>query len=160
MLARRGSWQWAGTLQGVPVQMKTSSLKPKASNVYVGASFLCLGIGSFGFLVGPWNAAMQLNEKGYYFTLLAFGLFSAVSLQKCVRDQNENIKVSATYVGLCYVAEGLSLLLLVVGLWNAALLMAEKGYYAMCFVLAMYSGVTVQKNIRDNQDIETEGTAQ
>ena len=33
-----------------------------------------------------WNASMQLNEKGYYLTILLYGLFSVVSLQKSVRD--------------------------------------------------------------------------
>ncbi len=39
---------------------------------------LILGAGAY--LIGLWNAAMQLNEQGYYFTLLLFGLFIAVSL--------------------------------------------------------------------------------
>ena len=34
---------------------------------------------------------MQLNEKGYYFTLLMYGLFSAVSVQKSVRDRLDGI---------------------------------------------------------------------
>ncbi|MEY4747841.1 MAG: yiaA/B two helix domain [Pseudomonadota bacterium] len=29
---------------------------------------------------------MLLNEKGYYFTLLVYGLFAAVAVQKNVRD--------------------------------------------------------------------------
>jgi uncharacterized membrane protein YiaA len=32
---------------------------------------------------------MQLNERGYYLTLLMYGLFAAVSLQKSVRDRSE-----------------------------------------------------------------------
>ena len=124
---------------------------PKASGAYIGATYICLAVGAIGYLVGLWNAEMQLNEKGYYFTLLAFGLFSAVSLQKCVRDQVEGIPVSSAYYGLCYSAVGLAVLLLVIGLWNATLLLSEKGYYGMSFLLALYSAVTVQKNVRDNQ---------
>lgn len=129
--------------------MKRPSL-PKPSGVYVGATYLSLGIGALGYLIGLWNAEMLLNEKGYYFVLLMFGLFSAVSLQKCVRDKLENIPVSQTYVGICYVATGLALLLLTIGLWNAKMSAAEKGFYAMSFVLALYSAVTVQKCVRDN----------
>jgi len=43
--------------------------------------------------------------------------------------------------------------LLGTGLWNATLLLSEKGYYAMSFVLALYSAVTVQKNVRDKKAI-------
>lgn len=53
---------------------------------FVGASWGALLIGSSAYLIGLWNARMQLNEKGYYLTLLLFGLFAAVSLQKNVRD--------------------------------------------------------------------------
>lgn len=130
--------------------MKPTFHLPRASSAYVGATYAALALGTFGFLLGLWNAEMLLNEKGYYLTLLAFGLFSAVSLQKSVRDRHERIPVSNTYFGLCYVAVGLSLLLLATGLWNATLLLSEKGYYAMSFVLALYSAVTVQKNVRDN----------
>jgi uncharacterized membrane protein YiaA len=131
--------------------MKRNLSMPRASGAYAGATYAALGIGSMGFLVGLWNATMQLNEKGYYFTLLAFGLFAAVSLQKCLRDQTEGMPVSGPYLGTCYAALGLSLLLLAVGLWNATLLLSEKGFYAMSFVLALYSAVTMQKNVRDAQ---------
>jgi uncharacterized membrane protein YiaA len=53
---------------------------------FVGASWGALLIGGSAYLIGLWNAQMQLNEKGYYLTLLLFGLFGAVSLQKTVRD--------------------------------------------------------------------------
>lgn len=43
---------------------------------------------------------MPLNEKGYYFTLLMYGLFSAISLQKSVRDCLEGIHVTNIYYGL------------------------------------------------------------
>ncbi len=128
---------------------KALSTVNKPSSVYVGGSYAVLVIGVLGFVTGLWNAEMLLNEKGYYFTVLAFGLFSAISLQKSVRDRQEGVAVSSTYYGMCYVALALSLLLLVVGLWNATLLLSEKGYYAMCFILAMYAGITVQKNTRD-----------
>lgn len=130
--------------------MSLNAKSPKASGAYIAATYVCLGMGMLGFLIGLWNAEMQLNEKGYYFTLLAFGLFASVTLQKCVRDKEEGIPVSGAYYGLCFGAVGLSLLLLVVGLWNATLLLSEKGYYGMSFVLALYSAVTVQKNVRDN----------
>ena len=116
---------------------------------FVGASWLALLVGMVAFLVGLWNADMELNEKGYYFTILMYGLFSAVSLQKSVRDRLEGIPVTGIYFGLCWISVGLAVLLLTIGLWNADLANSEKGFYAMSFVLSLFAAVAVQKNIRD-----------
>ena len=91
----------------------------------------------------------KINEKGYYFTLLMYGLFSAVSLQKSVRDRIEGIPVTGIYYSLCWVSLGIAVILLTVGLWNATLAASEKGFYAMAFLLALFGAVAVQKNIRD-----------
>lgn len=116
---------------------------------FVGASWVALAIGSIAFVTGLWNAPMPLNEKGYYFAVLMYGLFSAVSLQKSVRDRLEGIPVTGLYFGLCWVSLGLCLLLLTVGLWNADLTSSTKGFYAMAFLLALFGAVAVQKNVRD-----------
>lgn len=92
---------------------------------------------------------MELNEKGYYFTVLMYGLFSAISVQKVVRDQIEGIPVTNIYYGLAWFSTILSIILLTVGLWNAELTKSEKGFYAMSFVLSMFSAIAVQKNTRD-----------
>ena len=87
---------------------------------------MALLVGSLGYLIGLWRAEskdMMLNEKGFYFVVLMFGLFSAVSLQKSV---------------------------LVVGLFNASILPSEKGYYAFSFMFALFGAVAVQKNTRDS----------
>lgn len=127
--------------------MRQTVQKPTAA--FIGASWLALLIGAVAYLVGLWNAGMQLNEKGYYLTLLLYGLFSAVSLQKSVRDRLEGIPVTSIYFGLCWVSLGSALLLLTIGLWNATLAPSEKGFYAMSFLLALFGSVAVQKNIRD-----------
>ena len=121
----------------------------KPSAAFIGASWLTLIIGMTSYCVGLFNANMYLNEKGYYFTILMYGLFSAVSLQKAVRDQIEGIKVTGIYLGLSWFSTLLSLLLLIIGLWNADITQSEKGFYAMSFILALFSAVAVQKNIRD-----------
>jgi uncharacterized membrane protein YiaA len=92
---------------------------------------------------------MPLSEKGYYFTVLMYGLFAAVSLQKSVRDHIEGIPVTPIYFGLSWASVGLTITLLAIGLWNATLLLSEKGFYGMAFLLAMFAAVTVQKNTRD-----------
>ena len=121
----------------------------RPTGAFIGASWAALMVGAVVYLMGLWNAEMQLNEKGYYFTLLMYGLFSAVSLQKSVRDRIEGIPVTGIYYGLCWVSLGLSVSLLTVGLWNATLAASEKGFYAMAFLLALFGAVAVQKNIRD-----------
>jgi len=123
----------------------------KTSNAFIAASWVALGTGMIGYLIGLWRAEMLLNEKGYYFTVLMFGLFSVISLQKSVRDRLENYPVTDLYYGLCWFATILSIVLLVIGLWNASLLPSEKGFYAFAFLLAMFGAIAVQKNTRDNQ---------
>ena len=129
------------------------NLKP--SSAFIGASWTALIIGISAFIIGLWNAEMELNEKGYYFTVLMFGLFSAISVQKAVRDQMEGIPVTAIYYGLSWFCTLLSIVLLTVGLWNAELLRSEKGFYAMAFVLSLFSAIAVQKNTRDIKAAET-----
>ena len=122
----------------------------KTSNAFVAASWIALGVGMIGFLIGLWKSGMQLNERGYYFTVLMFGLFSVVSLQKSVRDKLEGLFVTDIYYGICWFSTILSIVLLIVGLWNATLLPSEKGFYAFAFLLALFGAVAVQKNTRDN----------
>lgn len=125
----------------------TTVQRPTAA--FVGASWGALFIGALAFLLGLWNAQMQLNEKGYYLSLLLYGLFAAISLQKSVRDRSEGIHVTGLYFGLCWLSLCAVILLLTVGLWNATLAPSEKGFYAMSFVLSLFAVVAVQKNVRD-----------
>lgn len=127
----------------------SAPISPRPTAAFIGASWLALFVGAITYVSGLWNAQMQLNEKGYYFTLLMYGLFAAVSLQKSVRDRLEGVKVTGIYFGLCWVSLLLSMLLLTIGLWNATLAPSEKGFYAMSFVLSLFAAVAVQKNVRD-----------
>jgi uncharacterized membrane protein YiaA len=119
------------------------------SSAFIAASWAALFIGVIAFIIGLWNAEMELNEKGYYFTVLMFGLFSAISVQKAVRDQLEGIPVTNLYYGLAWFATLLSIVLLTIGLWNADLTKSEKGFYAMAFTLSLFAAIAVQKNTRD-----------
>lgn len=128
----------------------------KPSNAFIAASWAALLAGILAFIIGLWNASMQLNEKGYYFTVLMFGLFSAISLQKAVRDQIEGIPVTNMYYGLAWFSTILAIVLLVVGLWNATLLLSEKGFYGMSFTLSVFAAIAVQKNTRDLQKFKND----
>ncbi|HRD84854.1 MAG TPA: inner membrane protein YiaA [Rubrivivax sp.] len=127
----------------------------KPTGAFIAASWVALLAGGATFIVGLWNSDMQLNEKGFYFTLLMYGLFAAVSLQKSVRDRLEGLPVTGLYFALCWVSLALVLLLLAVGLWNAKLAPSEKGFYAMGFLLALFAAVAVQKNVRDMAPFRT-----
>lgn len=124
----------------------------KPSNAFIAASWIAVGTGITGFISGLWRADMALNEKGYYFTVLMFGLFAVVSVQKSVRDRLENIPVTDMYYGISWFATILSIILLAVGLWNADLQPSEKGFYAFAFLLSLFGAITVQKNIRDKTE--------
>ena len=124
--------------------------KQKVSNAFIAASWIALGAGMIGYIVGLTRAEMELNEKGYYFTILLYGLFAVISLQKAVRDKLENIQVTDIYYGICWFATISSIILLVISLWNATILPSEKGFYAFAFLLALFGAITVQKNTRDN----------
>jgi len=117
---------------------------------YTLASIAALIIGSSAYATGLFNAEMTLNEKGYYLIVLLYGLFSMISLQKAVRDEREGIKTSTMYTRLCWVSSAIAIALLTVGLFNAELLLSEKGFYAMAYTLSLFAVAVMQKNIRDS----------
>lgn len=131
-------------------------MNQKPSNAFIAASWIALFAGGISYCVGLWNAYIFLNEKGYYFTILMYGLFSAVSLQKAVRDQLEGIPVTGIYLGISWFSTLLSILLLIIGLWHAEMDLSEKGFYGMSFLLSLFAAIAVQKNIRDSALAEKE----
>ncbi|MCS3747732.1 putative membrane protein YiaA [Xanthomonas arboricola] len=127
----------------------------KTSFAFIAASWAALLAGGAAYLIGLWNAQMLLNEKGYYFTLLLFGLFASVSLQKSVRDRADGIPVTGLYYAICWFSLIIALVLLAIGLFNATLLLSEKGFYAMAYALSLFGAVAVQKNTRDAMEADT-----
>ncbi|MES2277542.1 MAG: inner membrane protein YiaA [Bacteroidota bacterium] len=126
----------------------------KPTGAFIGASWFALLIGVVGYCIGLWNASVELNEKGYYFTILLFGLFAVISVQKSVRDRAEGLAVTDLYYGLSWFATIAAMILLTIGLWNADITRSEKGFYAMAFCLSMFSAIAVQKNTRDAKMFE------
>lgn len=126
-----------------------SAYQQRPSPAFIAASWTALGLGSIAYLIGLFNAGMQLNEKGYYLTLLLYGLYASISLQKAVRDRLEGIAVTQIYYGLSWFALLSALTLLFIGLFNAELVLSEKGFYGMAYALALFGSVAVQKNTRD-----------
>jgi uncharacterized membrane protein YiaA len=126
-------------------------MNQKPSGAFIAASWIAVGAGIFGYIIGLWSTPMLASEKGFYFTVLMFGLFAVVSVQKSVRDRIEGVPVTNLYYGICWFATIISISLLIVGLWNAALSASEKGFYAFAFLLALFGAIAVQKNTRDSQ---------
>ncbi|RZJ73812.1 inner membrane protein YiaA [Flavobacterium sp.] len=128
----------------------------KVSAAFIAASWIALSAGIIGYIVGLARADMELNEKGYYFTVLMFGVFSVISLQKAVRDRLEGIPVTDIYYGICWTGTIMAITLLIIGLWNATILPSEKGFYAFAFLLSIFGAIAVQKNTRDNLVVDKE----
>lgn len=134
------------------LKKKVERREGEPTPAFVGASWAALLVGVTSYLIGLYNAGMELNEKGYYFAILVFGLYSAVSLQKAVRDKDEGIPVTNIYYGISWFALIVSISLMAIGLYNAgSIVLSEKGFYAMSFVLSVFAAITIQKNIRDTQ---------
>ena len=130
--------------------MAESKLVPqKPTGAFIGASWVALLVGVSSYLIGLYNANMELNEKGYYFTILLFGLFAVISIQKTIRDRAEDIPVTNLYYGVAWFSVIASISLLVIGLWNADMLLSEKGFYGLAMLMSLFGAITVQKNVRD-----------
>lgn len=133
-------------------KIKVERKEGEPTAAFKGASWGALLVGVSAYLIGLFNAAMQLNEKGYYFAVLIFGLYASVSLQKAVRDREEGIPVTNIYYGISWFALIVAIALMAIGLYNAgSIVLSEKGFYGMSFVLSIFAAITVQKNIRDTQ---------
>ena len=131
------------------VRRASKSDPRRPTDAFVGASWIALIVGMVSYCIGLFNAHMTIHEKWYYFTILLFGLFSVVSVQKVVRDRLEGIPVTPIYYGISWFTTLASMVLLVIGLWNINIPLSEKGFYGMAFVLSLFAAVTVQKNVRD-----------
>ena len=127
----------------------------KPTPAFIAVSWVALLAGAAAYCVGLFNAEILLNEKGYYLILILYGLFSAVSLQKVVRDKLEGQPITAIYYGLCWASVVICIVLRALGLWNATMALSEKGFYIMAFLLSLFGAVAVQKNIRDLEYLRT-----
>lgn len=135
--------------QNVNNNKNYNAIKP--STAFTGAAWTALGLGLISYCIGLWKSDMLLNEKGYYFTVILFALFSAISVQKNVRDKAEGIEVTDIYYGISWFSTITAVVLLIIGLFNADLLLSEKGFYGMSFALTMFAATAVQKNTRDTK---------
>lgn len=128
---------------------KAKEINPP-SPFFMGAAWAVLVVGMVSYMVGLTNADMQLNEQGYYLTILLYGLFSAVAIQKSIRDKEDGLPVTPIFYGISWFSTIVAIALLVIGLWNAdTLALSEKGFYGISYTLSLFAAVCVQKNVRD-----------
>lgn len=133
-------------------KVKVDRKPGEPTSAFKGASWVALLLGVSTYLIGLFNATMELNEKGYYFAILIFGLYAAVSLQKTVRDKDEGIPVTPIYFGISWLSLIIAMSLMAIGLYNAgSITLSEKGFYGMSFALSLFAAITIQKNIRDTE---------
>lgn len=144
------------TEKGNAKMQKNQRRLTQPTPAYIGATWTVLAIGVAGYLIGVWKSEILLSEKGFYLAVFLLAMFSAVTLQKSVRDRAEGIPVTNVFLGLCWAFFSASVALLGVGLFNAEMLLSEKGFYGISFVLSLFAIVTVQKNVRDMTDAHGE----
>ena len=137
--------------------MTSTQILKAPTKAFRWSALAALLIGAVSYAIGLYNADMALNEKGYHLVVLLFGLFAAISAQKTVRDDAENIPTSKVYFMLCWASVASAISLLGVGLYNADLLLSEKGFFGMAYTLSMFAAITVQKNLRDTQTLDSRG---
>ena len=123
------------------------------SPVFVIMSWAGLAAGAAAFVIGLWNSELPRNEQGFFFTVLMYGLFAGVTVQKSVRDKAEGVRVNKMFYGISWFSAILATLLLGVGVFNAELALSEKGFYVMSYLLSLFAAITVQKNARDLEQV-------
>ena len=67
-----------------PSQKKNiAGFDQKPTPAFIGASWVALFTGVISYCIGLWYSDMMLNERGYYFTILLFGLFLKIFIDLC-----------------------------------------------------------------------------
>jgi uncharacterized membrane protein YiaA len=129
--------------------MNNDMYKLRPSGAFIAATRAVLVLGTGAYLIGLWTSAMAISEKTSYLATLLLGLFAAISLQKAVRDKLEGIRVTGTYLNVCWAGLVAALGLFGFSLFNATFELATKGFFGMAYALSLFAVLTVQKNVRD-----------
>ena len=86
------------------MEISTQTMTNTPTKAFRIAAVAALIIGVASYLIGLFNAYMQLTENGYYLTIMLLGLFAVVSLQKTIRDKMAGIEVTRAYFTLSLAA--------------------------------------------------------
>ena len=74
-------------------KMKVERKEGEPTSAFKGASWGALLVGVAAYLIGLFNASMELNEKGYYFAVLIFGLYAAISFKKQLEIKKKEFRL-------------------------------------------------------------------
>src|SRR3990167_1704430 len=83
----------------------------KPSFAFIAASWAAFGTGIIGYFAGLFRSELYLSEKGYYFTVIMFGLFSehdngeVVSFFAQVKSEHDNGEVVSFFAQVKFAAE-------------------------------------------------------
>ncbi|TGK82641.1 hypothetical protein EHQ24_11925 [Leptospira noumeaensis] len=58
-------------------------------------------------------------------------------------------KPSAAFICASWLSLLIGMFTFIVGIWNADMMLNEKGFFGISFVLSLFAAVAVQKNVRD-----------
>ncbi|WP_243735253.1 YiaA/YiaB family inner membrane protein [Paenibacillus turpanensis] len=67
--------------------------KMRNTAAFTGMSYLGLFIGYAMFFIGLYNAPFELNIKGYYIAVVLLISYSAIGVQKVIRDNTEDKEI-------------------------------------------------------------------
>ena len=96
-------------------------------------AWLFMLVGALIYLIGLWRACPLLSGKGYFLGVLITSMFIIYVYQREVKRGLLDVRFAAVCQMVALMTSGL----LLVGLWNAPLSLAERGTYLAAFCLCI-----------------------
>ena len=96
-------------------------------------AWLFMLVGALIYLIGLWRACPLLSGKGYFLGVLINSMFIIYVYQREGRRGLLDVRFAAVCQMVALMTSGL----LLVGLWNAPLSLAERGAYFAAFCLCI-----------------------
>jgi uncharacterized membrane protein YiaA len=123
-------------------------MKPSFAFVAISWVAALAGIISYGSLLVN-STTLTWSDKNFFFAILVFAVYAAISVQKIVRDRLEGVKFTNLYYGVSWLAVIIAVGMFVNGLFNVNLAVSERGFYGMAMLLTLFGAIAIQKNTRD-----------
>lgn len=122
----------------------------KPSFAFVALSWVAAlaGIVFYGALLFN-STALTWSDKNFFFAILVFAVYAAISVQKIVRDRIEGVPFTTLYYGISWLAVIVAIGMFVNGLFGVNITLSERGFYAMAMLLTLFGAIAIQKNTRD-----------
>ena len=100
-------------------------------------AWLFMLVGALIYLIGLWRACPLLSGKGYFLGVLMTGMFVAYVYQRAVNLNQSDER----FASVCQMVTLITIVLLLVGVWNAPLSPLEKGLYLVAFIVCLLGQV-------------------